>query len=161
MHSCACTDRVVTGPLENCYCGWVWSDEVVTGAVDSGCCGGVWSDDVGEWYRCDDGPHSTHWGDRETDLSRGGPPDLPGSKRRKPWPPFCLGGWEVPHEECFCGWRAKSPGLASRNYAGHSFRIGMATTAARCGIQDSHQDPGPLGELGMPEVHSDGPRNSV
>ena len=28
-------------------------------------------------------------------------------------------------------------GLVAKNFAGHSFRIGMATTATRCGIQDA------------------------
>ena len=37
-------------------------------------------------------------------------------------------------------------GYDCSSYAGHSFRIGAATTAAECGIED-HQDPWAMGEL--------------
>ena len=40
-------------------------------------------------------------------------------------------------------------GYDCSSYAGHSFRIGAATTAAECGIEDSHQDPWAMGELSL------------
>ena len=48
-------------------------------------------------------------------------------------------------------------------YAGHSFRFGAATTAARRGIHAglTHQDHGVVGERGVHGVHQDSPRNSM
>ena len=47
-----------------------------------------------------------------------------------------------------------SAGINSADYAGHSFRIGAATTAAQRGIQDSTINVGSLAKLSIHAIYS-------
>ena len=56
-----------------------------------------------------------------------------------PGPLFILDKWFLTREAFVAAIRAalREAGLIARDYAGHSFKIGAATTTARQGLQDS------------------------
>ena len=65
-------------------------------------------------------------------------PELHGSERAWGRPILHIRGWPLPHKVVAAVREAlRRAGLISTDYAGHSFRIGAATTAAQKGVQDS------------------------
>ena len=64
-------------------------------------------------------------------------PGLPGTTAIYPRPAVHISGWLSLKQAPACSPLTTQLGINTANYSGHSFRIGVASTAAKAGLSDS------------------------